>query len=75
VPVQVHIDPDLCIGSAECVRILPEAFRLLKERGVSVPTECAPDADPDRLNEAVRSCPTGAISVIRSTPGDPDDQA
>jgi len=74
VPVRVHVDPDLCIGSAECVRILPEAFELVKARGVSVPTEHAPDADPARLDEAVRSCPTGAISVIRSTPGDPDDQ-
>lgn len=73
-PVQVHIDHDLCIGSAECVRILPDAFRLDEERGVSSPTDAAPDADPAKLDEAVRACPTGAISVIRSTPGDPDDQ-
>ncbi|MBM4434550.1 MAG: ferredoxin [Chloroflexi bacterium] len=73
-PVRVHVDPDLCIGSAECVRILPEAFRLVKARGVSVATDAAPDAGPQRLDEAVRSCPTGAISVSRSTPGDPDDR-
>lgn len=73
-PVRVHVDPDLCIGSAECVRILPEAFRLVEARGVSVPTGSAADADPQRLEEAVRSCPTGAISVARSAPGDPDDQ-
>lgn len=73
-PVRVRVDADLCIGSAECVRILPEAFRLVKARGVSVPTDAAPGADPGRLDEAVRSCPTGAVSVIRSAPGDPDDQ-
>lgn len=73
-PVRVHVDPDLCIGSAECVRILPESFRLVQARGVSVPTDAAADADPDRLDEVVRSCPTGAISVARSAPGDPDDR-
>jgi ferredoxin len=63
-PVRVRVDPDLCIGSAECVRIVPGAFRIDKARGVSEPTDLAETADPARLAEAVRSCPTGAVAVV-----------
>jgi ferredoxin len=61
--VRVTVDPELCIGSAECVRIVPGAFRIDKARGVSEPTDLAEAADPHGLAEAVRSCPTGAIAV------------
>jgi ferredoxin len=61
---QVAVDPDLCIGSAECVRILPDAFRIDESIGVSVPQPSAGSADIALLAEAVRSCPTGALHVI-----------
>ncbi len=61
---QVTVDPDLCIGSAECVRILPDAFQIDESRGVSVPQPAASSADLRLLAEAVRSCPSGAIRVI-----------
>ena len=60
---RVRVDPDLCIGSAECVRILPDAFRIDGSLGISVPTDRARTADAALLAEAVRSCPTQAISV------------
>ena len=63
---RVRVDPDLCIGSAECVRLVPEAFRIDEARGVSEPTEDAGHADPLRLGEAARSCPTGAITVAEA---------
>jgi ferredoxin len=63
VTVRVSVDPELCIGSAECVRIVPGAFRIDKGRGVSEPTDLAETADGARLAEAVRSCPTQAISL------------
>lgn len=62
---RVTIDPDLCVGSAECVRILPGSFRIDPSRGVSVPTSAAADADPALLREAERSCPMQAIRVER----------
>jgi ferredoxin len=62
-PVRVFVDPELCIGSAECVRIVPGAFRIDPQRGVSEPTDLAETADPRLLEEAVRSCPTSAIAV------------
>ena len=61
--MRVSIDPDLCIGSAECIRIAPGAFRLDKTRGVSEPTDLAETAEPAVLREAMRSCPTQAIRV------------
>jgi len=61
---QVAVDPDLCIGSAECVRILPSGFRIDEARGVSVPQPTASSADLVVLAEIVRSCPTGAVRVV-----------
>jgi len=63
---RVTVDPDLCIGSAECVRILPGGFRIDESRGVSVPQPAARSADLGLLAEAVRSCPTGALRVVDS---------
>lgn len=63
----VRVDPDLCIGSAECNRIAPRAFRLDPAKGISFPTAEAPTTDPALIEEAVHSCPTGAISYQRTT--------
>jgi ferredoxin len=63
--LEVSVDPDLCIGSGDCVRTLPTAFVLDDALGVSVPTSNAADADPDLLVRAARSCPTQAIVVAR----------
>jgi ferredoxin len=60
---RVTVDPELCVGTSECVRLLPDAFRLDRTRGVSVPTGAAPTADPALLAEAVRSCPMQAVSL------------
>ena len=61
---QVIVDPDLCIGTAECVRILPSGFQIDESRGVSVPQPAASTADRELLAEVVRSCPTGAVRVV-----------
>lgn len=61
---QVTVDPDLCIGSAECVRVLPEAFQIDEARGVSVPLPAARATALGLLAEAVRGCPTGAVRVL-----------
>ena len=63
---QVTVDPDLCVGSAECVRVLPDAFRIDKTLGFSVPQPAARTADRVSLAEVVRNCPTGAIRVVEA---------
>jgi ferredoxin len=62
----VTIDPELCIGSGDCVRLLPDAFELRDDLGVSVPRPAAGDADPEALVRAAVACPTQAIRVQRA---------
>jgi ferredoxin len=66
---RVIIDPDLCIGSAECNRLAPEAFRLDEDLGISVPLPGADRADLDRLYAAESGCPTGAITIAAPEDG------
>ncbi len=67
---QVLVDPELCIGSAECVRIASAAFRIEPRSNISHPTEAAETVDLALIEEAVRSCPTGAISFHTVAPGE-----
>lgn len=64
VSLEVSIDPELCIGSGDCVRLVPEGFELDETRGVSVPLPGAAAAEPARIIEAARVCPTQAIRVV-----------
>jgi ferredoxin len=60
---RVRVDPDLCIGTGDCWRLAPQAFRLDEARGVSSPMPGAESTDPDVLAEAAFNCPTRAITV------------
>jgi ferredoxin len=64
VGASVSIDPDYCIGSGDCVRVLPEAFELRDDLGVSVPLPGAATTDLELLVRAARACPTQAIRVV-----------
>jgi ferredoxin len=60
---RVSVDPELCVGTAECVRLAPQAFEIDEDRGVSVPRSGAATTDLSVLQEAAFSCPTRAIRV------------
>jgi ferredoxin len=62
--IEVTVDPDLCIGSGDCVRLLPLAFRIDDTTGVSVPLPGAGDADPELLRQAAYACPTQSIRLV-----------
>jgi ferredoxin len=62
--LEVSVDPELCIGSADCVRLLPGAFRIDESLGVSVPRPGAGRSDATLLQRARRGCPTHAIELI-----------
>ena len=62
-PPRVTIDPDLCIGSGDCVRLMPDAFRIDESRGVSMPLPGAATANAELLDEAAFNCPTHAIAI------------
>ncbi len=59
----VRVDPDLCIGTGDCVRLAPRAFRIDEAAGVSVPQAGAATTDRALLEEAAFSCPTRAIAL------------
>jgi ferredoxin len=60
---RVTVDPELCVGTAECVRLAPQAFEIDEHRGVSVPRSGAATTDRAVLQEAAFNCPTRAITV------------
>lgn len=60
----VSVDPDLCIGSGDCVRLVPAAFQIDETRGVSVPLDGAGAQDRELLLRAARGCPTQAIRIV-----------
>lgn len=68
-PDTVTIDPDLCIGSGECVRLAPDGFVLDEKAGVSHPLAAAGRLPRERLETIAASCPTGAIALA---PADED---
>ena len=60
---RVTVDPELCVGTAECVRLAPQAFEIDEDRGVSVPRSGAATTELAVLQEAAFNCPTRAITV------------
>jgi ferredoxin len=64
VSIDVSVDPDMCIGSGDCVRILPAAFRIDEDQNVSIPLEGAGAQDVERLKLAAFTCPTQSIRLV-----------
>ena len=60
------VDPELCIGSGDCVRIAPGAFAIDESSGVSMPQPGSADTPVDVLLRAAESCPMNAIEVRRA---------
>jgi ferredoxin len=74
--ITLQIDPSACILAANCVGMDPKLFQiglephveLIDSSGVSQGTEYtfeATEAEVETIEEAVESCPTRAISMIR----------
>ena len=64
--IEVSVDPELCIGSGDCTRVAPAAFRLEEDEGVSVAVADGVEATAlEVLIQAARGCPTQAIRVVR----------
>ncbi len=59
--MKAHVNRELCVGSAICVQIAPDAFQLDDEGKSHVVDASA--ADLETLKEAARNCPVQAIVV------------
>jgi ferredoxin len=62
--VKVVVDLDLCLGHAQCEDAAPEVFVVQDDGYAHVLIEHpGPDLQP-KVEEAVRRCPTEAISIV-----------
>jgi ferredoxin len=64
--VKVVVDFDVCESNAVCMGILPEVFEVRDDGYLYILDENPPEAMRAKLEEAVKSCPTGAISIVDS---------
>ncbi len=60
---RVVVDTELCIGTGDCARLVPDAFLLDPRIGVSTVLDGAAAVDLSLLEIAARNCPTEAITV------------
>jgi len=68
--IEVHWEPKLCIHVANCIRALPLVFDPDARPWVNVEA-----ASADELAAAIESCPTGALTYVRTdgSPGEPPE--
>jgi ferredoxin len=63
--LEVIVDTELCIGSGQCVRTVPQVFDQRPHDGVVEPLDTRPPAEfHDAVRHAVELCPVGAILVV-----------
>lgn len=62
--ITVTFDPNLCTHSAKCVRGLPAVFDVTRKHWVRPEL-----ASPDAVAAQVAKCPSGALQVVRPSPG------
>jgi ferredoxin len=62
--VKVVVDFDVCESNAVCMGIVPEVFEVRDDGYLYVLEENPPESMRAKLDEAVKGCPTGAISIV-----------
>ena len=63
-PIRIRVDRDLCQGHGDCALASPEVFEVEPaERKVRLRQACPRASLRASVTEAVRRCPTGALSV------------
>jgi|HubBroStandDraft_2_1064218.scaffolds.fasta_scaffold631568_2 ferredoxin len=64
--MRVTIDEGLCKGHAVCMGEAPEVFKVSRSGELTLLLENPPEAMRDKVEAAVKYCPTGAISLQES---------
>lgn len=62
--MRVVVDFDMCESNAVCMGIAPEVFEVRDDGYLYILDENPPESMRERLEEAVRSCPKAAISLV-----------
>jgi ferredoxin len=61
--MRIVVDFDKCESNAVCMGIAPEVFEVRDDNFLYILDETPPDELRPKIEEAVRSCPTQAISI------------
>lgn len=61
--MKVEVDPEICIGSGNCVATCPKVFEL-KDNVAHVKVDTVPPEEEECAREAVDGCPVSAISIV-----------
>ncbi|MFT4670138.1 MAG: putative Fe-S cluster protein YjdI [Flavobacteriaceae bacterium] len=67
--VTVVWKPETCIHSAKCVHGLPEVFKPNEKRWIQME-----NSTTDAIVNAVKGCPSGALSYYMNADGKPEEQ-
>jgi uncharacterized Fe-S cluster protein YjdI len=57
--IEVTYDPKVCIHSGNCVKTLPQVFRVENNKFVIDPSA----ADEDKVRATVAACPSRALKI------------
>jgi len=63
--LRVIVDYDLCEANANCMRAVPEVFKLDDDDKLHLLQEKPPESLWASVEKAVRLCPKGALSLER----------
>ena len=61
--MRVAIDGDICEGHGLCLGEAPEVFQLAEDGSGTVLIDEPPERLRGQVADALRTCPTGAISI------------
>lgn len=61
---KVYVDPNKCIGCNTCPLLDPETFEMDTTTYKAVVKKQPLDVNSDTVQNAILSCPVGAISII-----------
>ena len=61
-PRELQVNPDLCMGSGQCIWYAPNTFDQ-DDNATAFVTDQHGDPD-DKIAEAIKSCPARAISLV-----------
>ena len=64
--ITVHVDHDVCSGTAHCQQSMPDVFTVVNRKSHVRPDVDWATVDRDELDRAVEGCPWFAISVTDS---------
>jgi ferredoxin len=64
--MRIEADLDLCQGHAMCQLDAPEVFDVPKRGTVIILDETPPAELRERVENAVRNCPTQALTIVES---------